>query len=440
MTFLYPLKYTLFVVLFIIASVGCTTTSTTTKKEPRRPSVRVDLAGNQIKEKLYFAGFVATGFDQNSTTETLEQWGDKNFKYGQHIINLPDKDTNESKERLENFNKLAFENFSHPEFDVSLELSGEKPKAFVFAIDEERLTIDKFKGEEIVTVDLTGQIIVFDWKDRLILASYPLVFSATDIYDPSSIKSKMVELYYDGWGTNSIGFLRYFIKYLKEKVSLTFYFDGRSINKVGIENVFIEPKALDDITKAGVTVGDYEQKLAQRFTAYLAKNQNIAIVPFGLPDHNGQRKLSIVPGGSAMAGLFKDNSANKLLIPKADYPIDFTLEGLKEVVLDKSKIDKVVAYASFAKISVSDSLRTTVFFEDNFKNIQNQHYPINYNPEAWRLLDMYTTVLIDNITKNINNPDSKWCKEYSNGTKTARALQNLYNDQLSTCLSPIPVY
>jgi hypothetical protein len=192
--------------------------------------------------------------------------------------------------------------------------------------------------------------------------------------------------------------------------------------------------------KENITVGDYKQKLAQRFTAYLAKNQNIAIVPFGLPDRNGQRKLSIVPGGGAMAGLFEDNSANELLIPKADYAFDIYLESLKEVEVERGNIDKVMAYASFLKVTVSDSVRTTVFFEDEFKKILTRHLPIDFNPKPWRWLDYSTIIMIDDITRNINNPDSKWCKAQSNGTKTKRALQNLYDGQLSTCLSPLPTY
>ncbi len=433
-------KYTAFFLsICAIMLAGCTTTSTTTK-EVRRPQARFDLSGNQIKEKLFFAGFVATGFDQNASNELLRGWGDKNLKFGQHIINLPGTDNNKSREKLQTFNNLAFENFSHPEFDVSLKLSGAKPKAFVFAIDEERITTEKIGDSETLVADLAGQIIVFDWKDRLVLASYPLIFSAKDVYDPKKIEQKMNQLYYAGWGEDSIGFLDYFVKYLKEKVSLTFYYDGQTVNKAGVENVVIEAKALPFLMKQNITVGDYKQKLAQRFTAYLAKNQNLAMVPYGFADEKGQRKLSIVPGGSAMAGLFEDNSANELIIPKADYVFDINLESLKEVEVERGNVDKVMAYASFLKVTVSDSARTTVFFEDEFKKILTRHLPIDFNPKPWRWLDYSTIIMIDDITRNINNPDPKWCKAQSNGTKTKRALQNLYNGQLSTCLSPLPSY
>jgi hypothetical protein len=172
--------------------------------------------------------------------------------------------------------------------------------------------------------------------------------------------------------------------------------------------------------------------------AYLAKNQNLAIVPYGFPDENGQRKLSIVPGGSAMAGLFADNSANELIIPKADFAFDLYLESLKEVEVEKGKIDKVLAYASFLKISVSDSERSVIYFEDEFKKILTRHLPVDFTPNPWRWLDYSTIIMIDEITQNINNPDSKWCKSQSNGSSTRRALQNLYDAQLSTCFSPLP--
>jgi hypothetical protein len=362
----YSIQKVILLSITLFCFIGCTTT-TTKNKQPRRPQARLDLAGNQIKEKLFFAGFVATGFDQQASPDKLSNWSDKNLLYGQHIINLPEKGSASSANKLSNFNISAFKNFSHPEFEVSLELSGSRPKAFVFAIDEERITTEKIGDNEVLVADLTGQIIVFDWKDRLVLASYPLIFSAKDVYDPSLVGQKMNQLYYDGWGDDSIGFLQYFVKYLREKVSLTFYYDGLSVNKVGVENVVVEAKALPFLSQAGISVGDYKQKLAQRFMAYLAKNQNLAIVPYGSPDENGQRKLSIVPGGSAMAGLFADNSANELIIPKADFAFDLYLESLKEVEVEKGKIDKVLAYASFAKISVSDSERSVIYFEDEFK-------------------------------------------------------------------------
>ena len=77
---------------------------------------------------------------------------------------------------------------------------------------------------------------------------------------------------------------------------------------------------------------------------------------------------------------------------------------------------------------------------DEFKKILTRHLPIDFNPKPWRWLDYSTIIMIDDITRNINNPDPKWCKAQSNGTKTKRALQNLYNGQLSTCLSPLPSY
>jgi hypothetical protein len=425
-------------IAFSIAILFSSCTSTTTHKQPRRPQARLDLAGNQIREKLYFAGFVATGFGKDATG-----WADKNLKYGQHIINLPGKGTPASKQKLEKFNNTVFQNFSHPEFDVSLNLSEEatKPKAFVFAIDNERIVTEGSGSDQNLIVDLTGQIIVFDWNDRIVLASYPLVFSAKDVHNSASsdLTAKMERLYYFGWGEQSTGFLDYFVKYLKEKVSLTFYFDGLTVNKVGVENVEIEAKALAALSKAGISSGEYKQQFAQKFMTYLAKNQNLAIVPYGSVDENGERKLSIVPGGDRMAGLFTDNSANELAIPKADFPFDLSLRGFKEVEMSRSTIDKVVAYASFAKVKVSNSNRDTVYFEDDFKKILTRHLPLNYKTDSWRWLDSSLLILMDEITKNMNRPDSKWCKAQSNGTTTRRALQSLYDGQLSTCLSPLPI-
>lgn len=428
--------------LAILLFGGCTTT--TTNKQPRRPQARLDLAGNQIREKLYFAGFVATGFGKDATG-----WSDRNLRYGQHIINLPGKGTPASKQRLENFNKTVFQNFSHPEFDVSYKqltstdafAIGEKPKAFVFAIDNERIVTEGSGSDQNLIVDLSGQIIVFDWKDRIVLASYPLVFSAKDVHNSASsdLTAKMEKLYYFGWGKQSTGFLDYFVKYLKEKVSLTFYFDGQTVPTVGVENVEIEAKALTALSNAGISSGEYKQQFAQKFMTYLAKNQNLAIVPYGSLDENGERKLSIVPGGAAMAGLFADNSANELAIPKAYYPFDLTLQGFKEVVVASSAIDKVVAYASFAKIKVSNEDRDTVYFEDEFKKVLSRHLPLNYKTDSWRWLDSSLLILMDEITRNMNRPDSKWCKAQSNGTTTRRALQSLYDGQLSTCLSPLPI-
>ena len=417
----------------ILLFAGCS--STTTNKQPRRPQSRFFEDGTQIREKLYFAGFVATGYDKDATG-----WSDKNLKYGQHIINLPGKGTVVSRQRLQNFNNTIFQNFSHPEFDVSLELSGEKPKAFVFAIDNEEIVTEGDGANRTLLVDLTGQILVFDWKDRLILASYPLVFSAKDVYNPRADMRKMLtDLYYDGWGEDSIGFLSYFVEYLREKVSLTFYYDGQTIPKVGVENVEIEANALPFLSAVGTSPGEYKQQFAQRFTTFLAKNQNLAIVPYGAPDPNGERKLSIVPGGGAMAGLFADNSANELVIPKADFTFDLTLRGFVEQEMSRSAIDKVIAYGSFARVKVSNSDRNAVYFEDNFKKILTRHVPLKYRVDRWRWLDSSVLILVDEITKNMNRPDSKWCKAQANGSTTRRALQTLYDDQLSTCLSPLPI-
>jgi hypothetical protein len=238
-----------------------------------------------------------------------------------------------------------------------------------------------------------------------------------------------------------MGFLEYFVEYLRSKVSLTWYEDGFSVNKVGIENIELEARALPFLQLSNTTPREYKQQFAQRFTDFLAKNQNLALVPYGNPDANGERKLSIVPGGSAMAGLFADNSANELVIPKPDFPIDLTLRGFLEQEVSKSAVDKVIAYGAFAKVRVSSSDRRAIYFEDQFKKILTRHMPLNYNVSAdarWRWLDGALLNLTDEITRNMKNPNSKWCNEQSSGSSTRRALQALYNNQLSTCLSPLP--
>jgi hypothetical protein len=414
----------------------------TQRTDPSRPQARYDLGGSLIKHELLFAGYVLTGYDPNATHENLSSWAERNFKYGQHIINLPDKGTEASKISLTNFCQAAFTNFQHPEFTVRLGLSrqGVKPKAFVFAIENEHLSVENYYGKDILVVDLTGQIIVFDSKDRLIIASYPFLYTARRYYNPNdNLQEVMNDLYYRGWDSESTGILGTFVNVLREKVSLSFYYDGDTIAKIGVNEVVVEKIGQQVLQANRKSLGDYKQQLAQKFMAFLAKNQNLVVVPNGSPDHNGQRKINIVPGGAEMsARVFSDNSANQLNIPEPNFALRLSLQGFKEQELSKSDIDRAVAYASFLNLSVISTADGRLCFNDNFKKVSTRIIPTGAKTDTWRWLDGSLTTLIDEITCNLQNPDPKWTKEQANGKNTQKSLKYLYSNYLSKCKSPSP--
>lgn len=422
---------------------GCTSTSYKSK-QPRRPQARFDVTGQQMaKSQLFFAGCVVTGYNQRSSYSSLENWCQNNFRYGQNIINVGGKGTPESRKKLTNFYKTAFTNFEHPEFEVSiLKTTNTEGMAFVFAIDNESVIAESFGEINSLNVELSGQIIVFNLKDQMIMASYPLILSAKTKNDANSnIQALLNELYYKGWSGDdqeAIGFLDYFVQTLKEKVSLTFYYDALTINRIGVSSVNLEKIAISNLKEHNINQSDFEQKVAQDFLSYLAKNQNVAIVPFGATDSNNRRTLDIVPGGANMASRFKDTSFTSLTIPEPTFAIDLTMRGFKEAEVDRTNIEKALGFGSFINMKVINAADQSTIFDENFRNHLIRVVPLDSNFDSWPWLNGSLKALIEELTSNLSDPNSKWCKDKAQGSKTRNSLRNLYSTSISTCLSPLP--
>jgi hypothetical protein len=442
MTFLYPLKYTLFVVLFIIVSVGCTTTSTTTKKA-RKPKEVYDVSGNRIIQKLTFAGVVVTGFDVNSTEAKKSEWLNSNFKYSQHILGLSDP-TPERISKLSAYFSAAFDNVTNPEFSVSLSdtgLSDNEAKAFVFAIDEETISQESFGEFNLTTVDLSGQIIVFDWKEKLLLASYPVLLVAKRKQNPTDdLLDAFDKLYFNGWGENSVGMFDIFINRMQENLSLTRISQGLNM-KVGVDNVSIEEEAISELpqkySKNQASLKDYENFLAQQFLLYLAKNQNLATVPYGEKsgESRGNRTLDIIPGGGSMLKKFSDSTeANRLQIPDPDYSFDINLKKLVEVEAKKSEIDKIVVFGSAIDLTAKIHFNEDIQFSEYIKKGIQERFPLrNLNYDKWRYFLTCQQTLFQEITQNLSSPNSKWAKSSGSGSSLQKKFREFYNNHLSKC-------
>lgn len=353
-------------------------------------------------QKVYFAGFALAGDASNI---------EKAFPLTSAVLREHAADGRPLVEAALSQHVAAVQ-IQNPGVDLQQGLSpsvtGGDSVSMAFVLDWENVAREQIEGNEKLIIDLHGQILVFDFDSKRVIASYPVALQFIHVERGRSTReieeSLVRELYLGEGGAN---LLRKFAERLSAiEIKPSF---GNRIQVVSVE---LEDKALETLREAGQDESIFKSKIADLFGSRLSENLRVAIVPHS--------KGAAV--GSKMAARFADGRAFQFELPSADYEVHLTVRGFKKALLDENPVQQAWAYASFMRVAVTDDESSKFFMDAAFKFAAAKKVPRDAKHEDWPAFQESIYSLIDQITTQIDARDSGWIGKWATGDGVSAQL------------------
>jgi len=360
--------------------------------------------------KLHFAGMAFMG--QFAGKDTL-------YPYTARLM-LDDevKIQKALRQRISNVKNNSFEIV----LDTPMDLKKESALTLALALEYENIGFEQIDNNFKIDIDLRANILIFDFQELMVVASYPVSVELRDLSDhkPSGqeLLDKVRSIYLND------GEINIFNEFVKRLNSLNFkpHFN----NTIKVRNVTIEDEALPILPQRGDDKAktSYEVLLAQTFSSYLTKNQNVSVLPYTKGHAIGNKMALQVANGDVY----------NLKIPDETYAIDITLRKFSKANMGSNKYKSVWGYASYFGIKVfipgeDDSLLDAKFRGMVTKSILKDSSHAVYD---WAIYSESMNKLFDELTLHISQPDEDWLKKVT-VTKNIVAQLDKFNEIIKSC-------
>ena len=317
---------------------------------PRKTTMLTNIAIDKTLIRAITIGFVlAYGTDAWSTTRVyfagLSYIGNESSMataspFGSAIINDPVE--------LTKYNKLlksALDNSKGKGVNYLTELGSSKSGnalSIAFAITEEQFQAEKTgRGYYAVKATTFAQIVLFDFTDKKIISTVPVITSYTD--SPSALsadyKNNIYQtIYFDQ--SKKISLINAFVARLGD-VNFNKPFNNWNIK---VRNVTSTSVTDEYLARYDVNPEVFKTRVASQFASAMSKRLGIPILPY--------TKGQTISG--AMAMRFANTDAVQLKLPPADYYVDLKVLGFKKKIMKET--EKVI-YPSFIaglRVSIGD--------------------------------------------------------------------------------------
>lgn len=363
----------LLIIVLVASSFSCTS------------SAKID--DNSTKTTVYYAGFGFMGRFDN-IAEKFPHAARLNQQKGRQIGRLTAYFTEQLKQQ--NFNNIVV-NFN------SVDQNRNRPLMLAMSVERETLSLDR--GNNPI-VEISAQLLFFDYESRVLLGNLhiPVAFKGIKGADNKSDIEKLFEqAYFSKTGLFNIA---------NNKLKTLALSDFEGI-RLQVASVSLEDGAKKFLPQANNQL-IMEEYIGQYASAMLGKHK-VNIIPFS--------KGATI--GRQMAIRLNDTSAFNLVLPKADYELDITLQrtdlmAKKHWNIYGVKFD-IAAKQSFNNKSV---LNMPLFYTSKVKANTKEK-----SLDQWAPFEDAIESSLADWAKQFANPSSKWCKRYSSGSAACAQLK-----------------
>ena len=357
-------------------------------------------------QKIYFSGFAFIGAHDDNVTS---------FEHSREIFDLKDPEKGMPKVNtalIERLKGKSFEDFSLV-MDSLGDIRSGNGLAMAFALDWEGVNIEQIDDLFKIVISIHGQILIFDFIDKKIAASYPFGVRINDVTNQLPEKAYICDVFkkiYFG-DIGGVNLLEEFIKNL-ERVKL-----NESMNRfVKVTEVVIEDRALEFVpaeTKAKPSA--LQSFVAQQFSTFLSSNLNIPVLPSSVGEAIG----------NTMACRFSNGQIFNLAIPPEDISLKIVLRGFKKVQLDQNTTGSSWAYGTFIQFGAVNAFHETIVNE-RFKNAAVKIIPASQKTvNDWPVFQESMLSLFDQLTNQIALRESSWIEKKAENKSAENQLKQL---------------
>ena len=307
-------------------------------------------------------------------------------------------------DRYQKFSKYLQDNIvklKNPHFEISQGLGKIKKGdalAFGVAITDENIESVKMGEDYQIVFFLRFNILVFDFKDRVLLHRQPFIFSHT-IQTPKKPSKKEIIAKFDSLFDDSKSEKYNFFGILKENISSIP--ENFQPLRIGINKVEIDP---DIKLPKDLTADVFKIQSAQRFESKISENTGVPLIPYSIGSIK-DRKLGLLSKFSDQADFF-------LKMPEPDIAFNLTIKPFKsaEKKVDEFRLRKSIV--AKAKIELVEPYTNESFFSGNIHSIRT--FKLNVDNKStfdgenqWVMYTRLQNYLFHSFSKQLNSPDDK---------------------------------
>jgi len=375
-------KNILIAMLLMIVFGGCATTTTGPGVEPEvTPTVE------QVPDEpldVIFAGFAFLGdFTQKenlypyTSRIALEQ---EPGKQGQSKLNH--KLFNAARDEIRNPRmNLSVKNADYKQGDTI---------SLAFAVSTEKKRVQRFRGNYFVHHEVYAQIVVFDFEEMKIIATYPIRVQHSDFLNHEPSDDFSMDVYRKIYGLVP-GMKNDIIKLWVNRMNKIQVKESFG-DYIRIVEVDVPSETLQSVPAHLKTDGAFNREAGQLLETFLSSNQSVPVVPYA-------------EGGSmgAMRIRFSNSEIYSFTLPEADYGLYLKVRPFKKIVVDKKNFTQV-AYGSFIDLKLREVDLNETYMDASFRNVPMT----TLDKSAGTQLDDW-----DEFLKSIQNLFDKFTKQLS---------------------------
>jgi len=284
--------------------------------------------------------------------------------------------------------------------------------ALEFALNRESVSVEQIGGIYKILIILDADALFFDMKQMQIVAAYPFGINYIDVSPTLPSKAYIQDLVNKLYlGNLKVNIIDQFSQTL-ESINLKQHYG----NTIQVADVNISDKAsavLPDLLKNNIEAT--KDLIARQFSSYLSKNGNIPVLPY-------TKDYAI---GNKIATRFANGEVFNLKVPTPDYTISLDIRGFKKIIYDQEVGGASWVYGAFMHLKIMEPLSNHTYLDLNIKNgavkivPSSQTYVDDWPAYQDTLLDM-----MNQLTKQLMNPDESWVKSHTGDADNLTAFQN----------------
>ncbi|WP_416055703.1 hypothetical protein [Stenotrophomonas maltophilia] len=237
------------------------------------------------------------------------------------------------------------------------------------ALDRELVSVEPIGNQYKVLVEVALQALFFDFRERQVVASYPVTLQRIDVQDyrPDSddIDAIVADLLYGSGNAALPQVLATTLAQAKlpEAASRRLQVGAVTLSEAALAKL-PDPKWSDTLRAT----------LAHELSKTLSANTGVGL----LPPASGQAI------GGAMAARFADGKVYQLKIPEPDYVITVQVDALKNGVINETPAMKTMLFGAFFTTKVTEPFSGKVYFEQPLRKGATKVVPVTqWQVDQW---------------------------------------------------------
>ena len=391
------LKTILTTMLLIIFFSGCATTSTGPSIDSK-PTAKVEKVPDEPID-ISFAGFAFLG-------DTREK--DKLYPYSSKLAKET-MTTGQTKLNHALFN--AAKNINNPSINFKLNDAMDYKKgetiSLAFAVSTEKTRIQSFSDQFFVHYEVYAQILVFDFSEMKVLATYPIRIQYSEVLNQKPSDAHSLEIFRKiylepGFKANIVDMWVERMNSIKIKESFG--------NYIRVSSVEVPPETLKFVPNKFSQNKSFNKQVAQLLEISLSSNQTVPVVPYAEGESMGKMRVQFV-----------NNDISDFNLPKADYGIAIKVRPFKKYTVEKKGFSQIT-YGSFIDLKLQHLDLDTTYMDASFRNIPMATVAADVKLNDWDEFLKSLHGLLDGFTKQISEKNSDWLE---NATQTDNIKKQL---------------